>query len=110
MLFRIDIASPKPVQVDFCAHILDSNMFIFFKFDTVINIWAKSELNGLNRSVCNCVDTYFRFLSNQKPSLCHGINCSSYEIGTLAIAVHWEMNTIAPYGFIVEVCSRGVNI
>ena len=32
------------------------------------------------------------------------------EIGTLAIEVHWEMNAIAPYGFIFEECSRGVNI
>ena len=31
----MNIASPKQVQVDFYAHILDSNMFIFFKFDTV---------------------------------------------------------------------------
>ena len=52
----------------------------------------------------------FFLLSNQKYSLCHGINCGSYEIGTLALAVHWEMNAIAPYGFIVEECRRGVNI
>ena len=38
MLFRIDIAPPKPVQGDFYAHILDSNMSIFFKFDTVDNV------------------------------------------------------------------------
>ena len=52
----------------------------------------------------------FFFFSNQKASLCHGINCGSYKTGTLAVAVHWEMNAIAPCGFIVEECSRGVNI
>ena len=51
----------------------------------------------------------FIFLSNQKYSLCHGINYGSYEIGTLANVVHWEMNAIAPYGFIVEECNRVVN-
>ena len=35
---------------------------------------------------------------------------ANFLIGTLAIAVHWKMNAIAPYGFIVEECSRGVNI
>jgi len=40
----MDIASPKPVQGEFYAHILDSNMLIFFKIETVDNIWALSEL------------------------------------------------------------------
>ena len=44
------------------------------------------------------------------PYLTHGINYRSYEIGTLATAVHWEMHAIALYGFIVEECSRGVNM
>ena len=52
----------------------------------------------------------FFFLSNQKSSLCHGIDCGSYEIGKLAVVVHWEIKAIALYGFIVEDCSRGVNI
>ena len=37
-------ASFKPLQGDFYVDILDSNVFIFFKFDTVVNIRAKSEL------------------------------------------------------------------
>ena len=52
----------------------------------------------------------FFFLSNQTSALCHGIDCGSYEIETLAIAGYWEMNAIAPYGLNVEECSRGVNI
>ena len=87
----MNIASRKSVRGDFYAHILK---FRPVKIDLYVIV-------GINM---------FIFLSNQKSSLCHGINCGSYEIGTLATAVNWEMNAIAPYGFIVEECSRGVNI
>ena len=40
----MNIASQKPVQGELYARILDSNMFIFFKFDTVDTIWANSDL------------------------------------------------------------------
>ena len=101
----MNIASRKPVQGEFYAHILDSNMFIFLKLDTVDNNWEIPTCE--NRYLCNCRKIImFFFLSNQKPSLCHGIYCGSYEIGTLAIVVHLGN---APHGFIVEECSRGVN-
>ena len=32
------------------------------------------------------------------------------EMRTLAVAVHWEMNAIAQYGFIVGECSRGRSV
>ena len=76
--------------------------YVLFSLNSIRLTISGLTPNCENRSVCNCRDTYFRLLSNQKPSLCHGINCSSYEIGTLAIAVHSEMNAIAPYGFIDE--------
>jgi len=44
VFFRMNIASRKQVQCDFYAYILDSNMFIYFKFDTVDNIWRNSDL------------------------------------------------------------------
>ena len=39
----------KPVHV-FFAHILDSDVIIFFKFDTVDNIRTKSELRFPDRA------------------------------------------------------------
>jgi len=41
-----DAYSPhlKPVQGDLYVDIFDSNVFIFFKFDTIVNIRAKSYL------------------------------------------------------------------
>ena len=38
----MNIAEQKPVQDDFYAHIFDSNVFIFFKFDTVVYVRANS--------------------------------------------------------------------
>ena len=40
----------KPVQGHFYAHILDSDVIIFFKFDTIDNIRAKSELKFPDRA------------------------------------------------------------
>ena len=54
--------------------------------------------NCENISVCNCKDTYFRLL----------VQSETFPVSR--DAAHWEMNAIAPYGFIVEECSRGVNI
>ena len=40
----MNIASQKLVQVDFYVYNLNSNLFIFFKFNTVDNIWTNSIL------------------------------------------------------------------
>ena len=48
--FIKDEQRQKPVQGDFNAHILDSDVIIFFKFDTVNNIQAKSELRFPDRA------------------------------------------------------------
>ena len=82
---------------------------IFLKFDTVDNIWRNSDLWKKFLYVIVGINIFF-LLSNQKSFLCHGINCGSYENGTLAVAVHLEMNAVAPCGFIVEACNRVVNM
>ena len=54
----MNIASQRPIQDDFYAHIPDSNGFIFLNFEVVVDI--RVTMNIENISVCKRRDTYFR--------------------------------------------------
>jgi len=67
----------KPVQGDFYVDILDPNVLIFFKFDTVVS-WRNP--NCENRFVCKRRDIYFRdsALLNLQQDIV-GLYASNYE-------------------------------